>query len=154
VSSTYCGFQVTRRTFFCQTSALFRATPVDATREFVSRIECNREVFGVVVLRRRDSVIDPPVHHDDCFLTARRREEILKDLGRQGYRCMASGTVKWFDETKGYGFIRPSDGGKDVFVHITAVRTAGLQTLAEGQKVNFDLVSERGKTAAGNLSLA
>jgi CspA family cold shock protein len=67
---------------------------------------------------------------------------------------MVSGTVKWFDETKGYGFIRPSDGGKDVFVHITAVRTAGLQTLAEGQKVNFDLVSERGKTAAGNLSLA
>jgi CspA family cold shock protein len=67
---------------------------------------------------------------------------------------MASGTVKWFDETKGYGFIRPADGGKDVFVHITAVRTAGLQTLTEGQKVNFDLVSERGKTAAGNLSLA
>lgn len=67
---------------------------------------------------------------------------------------MASGTVKWFDETKGYGFIRPSDGGKDAFVHITAVRTAGLQTLTEGQKVNFDLVSERGKTAAGNLSLA
>jgi CspA family cold shock protein len=67
---------------------------------------------------------------------------------------MASGTVKWFDETKGYGFIRPADGGKDVFVHITAVRSAGLQTLTEGQKVNFDLVSERGKTAAGNLSLA
>jgi CspA family cold shock protein len=67
---------------------------------------------------------------------------------------MASGTVKWFDETKGYGFIRPSDGGKDVFVHITAVRAAGLQTLTEGQKVNFELVTERGKTAAGNLSLA
>jgi CspA family cold shock protein len=79
---------------------------------------------------------------------------MLRALGRQGYDCMASGTVKWFDETKGYGFIRPSDGGKDVFVHITAVRTAGLQTLTEGQKVNFDLVSERGKTAAGNLSLA
>jgi cold shock protein len=78
----------------------------------------------------------------------------LRGLGRQGYDCMASGTVKWFDETKGYGFIRPSDGGKDVFVHITAVRSAGLQTLTEGQKVNFDLVSERGKTAAGNLSLA
>ena len=67
---------------------------------------------------------------------------------------MATGTVKWFNATKGYGFIMPQDGGKDVFVHITAVRAAGLQTLTEGQKVNFELVSERGKTAAGNLSLA
>jgi len=67
---------------------------------------------------------------------------------------MASGTVKWFDETKGYGFIRPSDGGKDVFVHITAVRTAGLQTLAEGQKVNFDLVSERVEAVLDELAVA
>lgn len=65
----------------------------------------------------------------------------------------ASGTVKWFDPTKGYGFITPSDGGRDVFVHVTAVREAGLQTLDEGQTVEYELKSERGKTAASNLEL-
>ncbi|MCA0199639.1 MAG: cold-shock protein [Proteobacteria bacterium] len=64
---------------------------------------------------------------------------------------MASGTVKWFNKVKGYGFIQPSDGGKDVFVHITAVERAGMDTLVEGQKINYDLVSERGKAAAANL---
>jgi len=64
---------------------------------------------------------------------------------------MASGTVKWFNKVKGYGFIQPSDGGKDVFVHITAVERAGMDSLVEGQRVNYDLVSERGKTAAANL---
>ena len=67
---------------------------------------------------------------------------------------MASGTVKFFNTQKGFGFISPSDGGKDVFVHISAVQRAGLQTLMEGQKVSYDLVTERGKTAAGNLKLA
>ncbi len=64
---------------------------------------------------------------------------------------MASGTVKWFNATKGYGFIVPQDGGKDVFVHITAVQAAGLNGLDEGQKVSFDVVKERGKDAATNL---
>ena len=64
---------------------------------------------------------------------------------------MASGTVKWFDETKGYGFIRPSDGGKDVFVHITAVQSAGLRGLNEGQKISYEVAMERGKAAAINL---
>ena len=64
---------------------------------------------------------------------------------------MASGTVKWFNKVKGYGFIQPGDGGKDVFVHVTAVERAGMDTLVEGQRVNYDLVSERGKTAAANL---
>ncbi len=64
---------------------------------------------------------------------------------------MATGTVKWFNPTKGFGFIQPDNGGSDVFVHITAVKEAGLDTLNEGQKVSFDLVTERGKTAAGNL---
>jgi CspA family cold shock protein len=64
---------------------------------------------------------------------------------------MATGTVKWFNATKGFGFIMPSDGGKDVFVHITAVQAAGLKGLNEGQKVTYDLMTERGKTAAGNL---
>lgn len=64
---------------------------------------------------------------------------------------MAKGKVKWFDATKGYGFISPDDGGRDVFVHITAVRDAGLQTLTENQRVSYELKTERGKTAAGDL---
>jgi CspA family cold shock protein len=67
---------------------------------------------------------------------------------------MANGTVKWFNTTKGYGFIMPGDGGKDVFVHITAVQAAGLRGLNDGQKVTFDVVMERGKAAATNLKLA
>jgi CspA family cold shock protein len=67
---------------------------------------------------------------------------------------MATGTVKWFDPAKGFGFIQPEDGSKDVFVHITAVHAAGMDSLAEGQRVNFELVTERGKTAAGNLQAA
>ena len=67
---------------------------------------------------------------------------------------MASGTVKWFNAQKGFGFIQPDNGGKDVFVHISAVERAGLSTLNEGQKVSFEIVTERGKQAAGNLSLA
>ena len=66
---------------------------------------------------------------------------------------MAQGTVKWFNGQKGYGFIQPDDGGKDVFVHISAVERAGLDTLTEGQKVSFDIVADRqtGKSAAENL---
>ena len=65
---------------------------------------------------------------------------------------MPSGTVKWFNAQKGYGFIQPSDGGKDIFVHISAVEQAGLSTLNEGQKINFEIVTtDRGRMAAGNL---
>ncbi len=67
---------------------------------------------------------------------------------------MATGTVKWFNATKGFGFIMPQDGGKDVFVHITAVQAAGLKGLDDGQKVSFEVVMERGKAAATNLKLA
>ncbi len=66
---------------------------------------------------------------------------------------MAAGTVKWFNATKGYGFIMPQDGGKDVFVHITAVQAAGLKGLDDGQKVSYEIVMERGKAAATNLKL-
>jgi CspA family cold shock protein len=68
-------------------------------------------------------------------------------------RTMQKGTVKWFNPTKGYGFIQPEAGGKDVFVHISAVERAGLTTLKEGQVVSFELVTNRGKTAAENLKV-
>ena len=65
---------------------------------------------------------------------------------------MPSGTVKWFNATKGFGFIQPDDGSKDVFVHISAVERAGLGTLKDGQKVQFDLAKGKdGKTSADNL---
>ena len=64
---------------------------------------------------------------------------------------MQKGTVKWFNPTKGYGFIRPSTGDKDVFVHISAVERSGLGTLREGQKLSFDVEQDRGKASATNL---
>jgi cold shock protein len=64
---------------------------------------------------------------------------------------MARGTVKWFNPTKGYGFIQPQDGSKDVFVHISAVERAGLSTLNEGQAIEYEEVSNKGKMAAENL---
>ena len=69
---------------------------------------------------------------------------------------MSVGTVKWFNATKGFGFIQPDDGGSDVFVHISAVERAGLQTLSEGQKILFEIVRDArsGKSAAGNLQAA
>jgi len=67
---------------------------------------------------------------------------------------MPTGTVKWFNPDKGFGFIQPQDGGKDVFVHITAVQAAGLNGLDENQKVTYEVVTERGKQAAANLRLA
>jgi CspA family cold shock protein len=67
---------------------------------------------------------------------------------------MATGTVKFFNSQKGFGFIQPEDGSKDVFVHISAVERAGLSTLNEGQRVNYEVLTERGKLAAGNLSVA
>ncbi|ESQ76563.1 cold-shock protein [Asticcacaulis sp. AC402] len=66
---------------------------------------------------------------------------------------MAEGTVKWFNSTKGFGFIQPSAGGNDVFVHISAVQRAGLQGLADGQRVSYELQNERGKTAAVDIKL-
>ncbi len=67
---------------------------------------------------------------------------------------MATGTVKFFNVQKGFGFIQPDDGSRDVFVHISAVERAGMGTLVEGQQVAYDVVTERGKQAAGNLRQA
>ena len=67
---------------------------------------------------------------------------------------MATGTVKWFNNKKGYGFIIPDEGGQDVFVHISAVQKAGLRSLDEGAKVSYELMTERGKTVAGELKMA
>ncbi|MDX1974069.1 MAG: cold-shock protein [Rickettsiales bacterium] len=66
---------------------------------------------------------------------------------------MANGTVKWFNPTKGYGFIQPQDGSSDVFVHISAVEKAGLRQLNEGQQVSYELATNKGKTSAANLKL-
>ena len=69
---------------------------------------------------------------------------------------MATGTVKWFNSTKGYGFIQPDDGGKDVFVHISAVERAGMRDIVEGQKLNYEMVRDNksGKMSACNLQTA
>lgn len=67
---------------------------------------------------------------------------------------MEIGTVKFFNSTKGFGFIQPQDGSKDVFVHISAVERAGMGNLSEGQRLSFDIVTERGKQAAANLKAA
>ena len=67
---------------------------------------------------------------------------------------MANGTVKWFNSTKGFGFIQPEAGGSDVFVHISAVEKAGLRDLREGQKVSYELATQKGKTSAVNLKVA
>ena len=67
---------------------------------------------------------------------------------------MATGTVKFFNTQKGFRFIAPSDGSRDVFVHISAVERAGMSTLNEGQRVSYDVITERGKQAAGNLQTA
>jgi CspA family cold shock protein len=69
---------------------------------------------------------------------------------------MNTGTVKWFNEQKGYGFIQPDSGGKDVFVHISAVQAAGMHGLNEGQKISYEIVTDKrsGKQSAGNLTAA
>jgi cold shock protein len=91
--------------------------------------------------------------------TGRNRFLPLEPVERRYFfKCteasMAIGTVKWFNAQKGFGFIQPDDGSKDVFVHISAVESAGMRGLVEGQKLSFELTNERGKVAATKLATA
>ena len=78
---------------------------------------------------------------------------MVAPLDQTGSAAVATGTVKWFNGTKGFGFIQPDGGGKDVFVHISAVEKAGFSGLAEGAKVSYEVVANRGKESAENLRL-
>jgi len=91
--------------------------------------------------------------HAGGFLLAQCRDRRSTMLVIARESDVASGTVKWFNPTKGYGFIQPDTGGKDVFVHISAVEKAGLNDLREGAKITYDDISDRGKESAGNLRL-
>jgi CspA family cold shock protein len=90
-----------------------------------------------------------------CVTIFTRARRTIRKLASavQDTRPMASGTVKWFNSTKGFGFIQPDSGGKDVFVHISAVERAGLQSLNEGQKISYEVQTERGREAAVNLKV-
>jgi CspA family cold shock protein len=92
-----------------------------------------------------------PSHGNADFGWAIARWSCGRDQVRADKEAMATGTVKWFNPTKGYGFIQPQDGGRDVFVHISAVEPAGLSSLNEGQVVDYEVVSNRGKESADNL---
>jgi CspA family cold shock protein len=86
-------------------------------------------------------------------MTPRRHLGVTTETESIGDGSMAKGTVKWFNSQKGYGFIQPQSGGKDVFVHISAVERAGLSGLNEGQVVEYEEVANKGKTSAENLKV-
>jgi CspA family cold shock protein len=85
--------------------------------------------------------------------TASRDAAAIADVNAWQETTMATGTVKWFNPSKGYGFIQPQAGGKDIFVHISAVERAGLSTLNEGQIVQYEVVTNRGKESADRLKV-
>jgi cold shock protein len=94
----------------------------------------------------------PEIDEETCFQQlAFGRRNAMRYGCLSEIRHMASGTVKWFNSQKGYGFIQPTGGGRDVFVHISAVERAGLSSLNEGQRVEFEIMENRGRTSAENL---
>jgi CspA family cold shock protein len=93
----------------------------------------------------------PPVHARRVFLAEKRSDDLICATISKGRPNVAIGTVKWFNPAKGFGFIQPDSGGKDVFVHISAVERAGLSTLNEGVKVSYEEMENRGRTSAENL---
>jgi cold shock protein len=89
-----------------------------------------------------------------CGRRLRLSLRVNAESGLTRRQTMQKGTVKWFNPTKGYGFIKPTTGDKDVFVHISAVERAGLRSLNEGQEVEYEVVTNRGRTSAENLKVA
>jgi CspA family cold shock protein len=118
--------------------------------------------FAVLLCDRLASIIGPSMLPSqgipavcafDRMVVSSSRDRTTIDLPSME-TSMASGTVKWFNMTKGYGFIAPDGGGADVFVHITAVQAAGMRELKEGQKLAYEISNQRGKPAAANLRAA
>jgi len=107
--------------------------------------------FGPSARRRLRRRLDRrPAIRQPCF---RRLGKLRLAAGKKGVPPMPKGTVKWFNPTKGYGFIAPDSGGKDIFVHISAVQKAGLRSLNEGQKIGFEIEQQQnGRAAAVDLS--
>ena len=99
------------------------------------------------------AVADPTAQQRLLLAEPDRRALNCRRSIEKGSADVATGTVKWFNAAKGYGFIQPDGGGKDVFVHISAVEKAGLSSLHEGAKGSYDIISDRGKESAGNLKV-
>jgi CspA family cold shock protein len=124
------------------------ALPVGDT--YMRAIDISADRYGPAFHALLKSISKISIQEGETRLAATQRTQ-LKECSK-----MATGTVKWFNATKGFGFIQPDDGGQDVFVHISAVERAGLSNLVEGQKISFEIERDRrtGKSAAGSLSKA
>jgi CspA family cold shock protein len=98
-------------------------------------------------------LLGPPVTPAGFLLPVAPIAALILSLFWTESADMATGTVKWFNGQRGYGFIQPDGGGKDVFVHLSAVEKAGMDGLPDGAKISYDMITDRGKESAGNLLL-